>query len=125
MLEALRWGVEYVRRFMKPVRILDITRREVLPGEALSGDALRNFIKTRAWGHHASCTCRIGEATDRDAVLDSEFRVIGVPGGNLRVVDASVFPNIPGYFIVLPIYLIAEKAADVILQAHGAVTMPG
>jgi choline dehydrogenase len=38
---------------------------------------------------------------------------------------ASVFPRIPGYFIVLPIYLVAEKAADVILGAHAAVTMPG
>jgi choline dehydrogenase len=42
----------------------------------------------------------------------------------LRIVDASVFPKIPGYFIVLPIYLIAEKAADAILQQYGAVTMP-
>jgi choline dehydrogenase len=85
---------------------------------------LRDFIRTRAWGHHASCTCAIGKTADQDAVLDSEFRVIGVPDGNLRVVDASVFPRIPGYFIVLPIYLAAEKAADVILEAHGAATMP-
>jgi len=33
----------------------------------------------------------------------------------LRVVDASVFPRIPGFFVVMPIYMIAEKAADVIL----------
>lgn len=51
--------------------------------------------------------------------------MIGAPGANLRVVDASVFPKIPGYFIVLPIYLIAEKAADVILRQYGAVTMRG
>jgi choline dehydrogenase len=79
---------------------------------------------TNAWGHHASCTCRIGKEDDNNAVLDSEFRVLGAPGKNLRVVDASVFPKIPGYFIVLPIYLIAEKAADVILRQHGAATMP-
>jgi choline dehydrogenase len=46
-------------------------------------------------------------------VVDSNFRVIGV--SNLRVVDASVFPKIPGFFIVTPIYMIAEKASDVIL----------
>jgi choline dehydrogenase len=57
-------------------------------------------------------------------VLDKDFRVIGIRDQNLRVVDASVFPKIPGYFIVLPIYLIAEKAADVILQTYDAVTMP-
>jgi choline dehydrogenase-like flavoprotein len=44
------------------------------------------------WGHHASCTCKIGK--DRDSVLDLSFRVHGVKG--LRVVDASVFPKIPG-----------------------------
>lgn len=80
---------------------------------------------TRAWGHHASCTCRIGDKSDQNAVLYSEFRVIGAPGGNLRVVDASLFPKIPGYFIVLPVYSIAEKAAYVILKVNRAVTMPG
>ena len=46
-------------------------------------------------------------------MLDSRFRVRGVPG--LRVVDASVFPRIPGYFIVSAVYMASEKAADVIL----------
>jgi choline dehydrogenase-like flavoprotein len=35
----------------------------------------------------------------------------------LRVVDASVFPNIPGFFIVSAIYMVAEKAANVILSS--------
>jgi choline dehydrogenase len=47
------------------------------------------------------------------AVLDSKFRVRGATG--LRVVDASVFPRIPGYYIQTPIYMISEKAADVII----------
>jgi choline dehydrogenase-like flavoprotein len=46
-------------------------------------------------------------------VLDGDFRVHGVEG--LRVVDASVFPRIPGFFIVGAVYTIAEKAAAVIL----------
>jgi choline dehydrogenase len=49
------------------------------------------------------------------AVLDSKFRVRGVRG--LRVVDASVFPRIPGFFVVLPTYMVAEKATDAILGA--------
>ena len=52
------------------------------------------------------------------AVLDSNFNVLGTK--NLRVVDASVFPHIPGYFIVLPIYMISEKASDVIIAAAKA-----
>jgi choline dehydrogenase len=55
----------------------------------------------------------IGASGDRNAVLDKDFRVRGAQG--LRVVDASVFPRIPGMFIVSAIYMIAEKAADVIL----------
>ena len=51
------------------------------------------------------------------AVLDSEFRVRGTT--NLRVVDASVFPKIPGFFIVTPIYMISEKATDVLLADIG------
>jgi len=48
------------------------------------------------------------------AVLDSDFRVRGTQG--LRVVDASVFLKIPGYFIVSAIYMISEKAVDAILK---------
>ena len=48
------------------------------------------------------------------SVLDKKFRVRGVDG--LRVVDASTFNRIPGLFIVCPIYMISEKAADVIID---------
>lgn len=48
------------------------------------------------------------------AVLNGQFQVRGVK--NLRVVDASVFPDIPGMFITTPIYTISEKAADSILS---------
>ena len=76
------------------------------------GDIAR-FVSDEAWGHHASCTNRMGPVTDPLAVVDSQFRVHGVR--SLRVVDASVFPRIPGFFIVTPIYMISEKASDVIL----------
>jgi choline dehydrogenase len=47
------------------------------------------------------------------SVVDSNFRVIGTR--NLRVVDASVFPTIPGYYVTVPILMMSEKASDVIL----------
>ena len=47
-------------------------------------------------------------------MLDSAFRVRGTHG--LRVVDASVFPRIPGFFIASAVYIVAEKAADAILH---------
>jgi len=77
-------------------------------------EAMRRYVEDTAWGHHASCTCPIGKDGDPMAVLDSRFRVRGIDG--LRVVDASVFPRIPGLFIVSAVYMIAEKASDVILE---------
>ena len=79
-------------------------------------DALANFVRLNAWGHHASCTCPIGPR-DKGGVLASDFKVHGTDG--LRVVDASVFPRIPGFFIVSAVYMIGEKAADVILKQAG------
>jgi choline dehydrogenase-like flavoprotein len=86
---------------------------EELPGEGVQSDEeLRDFVRNSAWGHHASCTCPIGPK-ESGGVLSSDFRVHGTQG--LRVVDASVFPKIPGFFIVSAVYMIGEKAADVIL----------
>jgi choline dehydrogenase len=87
---------------------------ETWPGAQVSTDAqLDGWVRNEAWGHHASCTCPIGASSDPMAVLDSKFRVRGVD--SLRVVDASVFPRIPGFFIAVPTYMVSEKAADVIL----------
>jgi choline dehydrogenase len=89
---------------------------EESPGVDLQTDAqLIQYVHDRAWGHHASCSCAIGPPQS-GGVLDSDFRVHGVQG--LRVVDASVFPRIPGFFIAAAVYMIAEKAADVILSSR-------
>jgi choline dehydrogenase len=88
---------------------------EQFPGpEVQTDDQLENYVKDRAWGHHASCSCPIGADDDPQAVLNSKFQVRGVQ--NLRVVDASVFPRIPGVFITAPILMVSEKAADTILN---------
>jgi choline dehydrogenase len=113
-IDAILEGIHLVRRLVGPLKKQGLLEEEVEPGEHLNDEELRNFIRCRAWGHHASSTCAIGPAGDAQAVLDSNFRVRGTQG--LRVVDASVFPRIPGLFIVSAIYMIAEKAADVILS---------
>jgi choline dehydrogenase-like flavoprotein len=89
---------------------------EEMPGPDYPTEAsIYEFVRTHAWGHHASCSCAIGPR-DRGGVLSGDFKVYGVEG--LRVVDASVFPRVPGLFIVSAIYMIGEKAADVIVAAH-------
>ncbi len=119
-LESVADGVEFVRRMMKHAG--SVTKREVIPGEGVgTREQIKEFIKDQAWGHHASCTCKMGVKDDAMAVVDSQFRVHGTK--NLRVVDASVFPHIPGFFIVTSIYMISEKASDVIL-ADAATRVP-
>ncbi|EXU98747.1 GMC oxidoreductase [Metarhizium robertsii] len=90
---------------------------EVLPGAGVRSAAeVEAYARDTAWGHHASSTCPIGADGDPMAVLDSSFRVRGVKG--LRVVDASVYPRIPGTFTALSTYMVGEKAADVILSQN-------
>jgi choline dehydrogenase len=115
-LEAVVEGVERVRGMAR--KVPGILEPEDTPGADCDGaDRLKEFVRRHAWGHHASCTCPIGPK-DAGGVLTSDFRVHGVYG--LRVVDASVFPRIPGFFIVCAIYMVAEKAAEVILDAASA-----
>lgn len=114
-LQAVYEGMQFSRKIFQSLIPLSGGFTEVWPGPNVKGDELKQFIKNEAWGHHASCTCPIGADSDPMAVLDSSFRVRGVD--SLRVVDASVFPKIPGFYIAVPIYMISEKAADVILAA--------
>jgi choline dehydrogenase len=106
-------GVEFA------LKMYDRLKRQGVVAEVLDpapGADLHQFVRDRAWGHHASCTCKIGAEGDRRAVLDQDFRVRGA--SNLRVVDASVFPRIPGLFILTSIYMVSEKASDVLIAQH-------
>ena len=113
-LEAVVEGIQFVRKLTARLQDDDLIVTEEIPGkDCQSVEDLKTFVRQNAWGHHASCTCAIGPV-EENGVLDTNFRVHGTRG--LRVVDASVFPRIPGFFIVSSIYMIGEKAADVILD---------
>ena len=115
-LEALHQGVGFVRSILELGKSKGMIEDYWLPGLERFTENVRKWIKHVAWGHHACGTCQIGAEDNPAAVLDSRFRVRGVKG--LRVVDASVFPRIPGFFIVANVYMIAEKAADVLTEDH-------
>lgn len=113
-LDAVVSGIRFVRTMTKDLIAQGIIAAEEIPGPHVQTDnELRQFVRDNAWGHHASCTCPIGNKED-GGVLSSDFKVHGTEG--LRVVDASVFPRIPGLFILTAVYMIGEKAADVILE---------
>ena len=114
-LRSVVAGIRFVRKLTAKLKERGLIAAEEQPGDALQSDQqLMDFVRSVAWGHHASCTCAIGPR-EGGAVLGSDFRVHGTEG--LRVVDASVFPRIPGFFIASAVYMVAEKAADVILAS--------
>ena len=112
-LQGVVEGVKFVREMSQKNDAF--IQNELHPGDDIDEEEeIKTFVKNEAWGHHACGTCKIGRKEDPNAVLDSNFRVYGTK--NLRVVDASVFPHIPGFFIVSAIYMVSEKASDVMIE---------
>jgi choline dehydrogenase/4-pyridoxate dehydrogenase len=88
--------------------------KDLLAPTDLSDSGLDSHIRATAdTAHHPLGTCRMGTESDPLAVVDPQLRVYGLAG--LRVVDASVMPDLTGGNINAPIVMIAEKAADLIL----------
>jgi choline dehydrogenase-like flavoprotein len=112
-LAAIVDGIKFVRKLASGLKREGLLVEEQ-PGDEIEDDEqITMFVRKNAWGHHASCTCAIGPR-DEGGVLTSDFRVHGTE--KLRVADASVFPKIPGVFIASAVYMVGEKAADVILN---------
>ncbi|MGE0788912.1 MAG: GMC oxidoreductase [Sandaracinaceae bacterium] len=119
-LDAVIEGIETIRELTQVAneRTISASYEEVWPGpDTDTRQELEDFAMREAWGHHASCTAPIGADDDPMAVLDGRFRVRGVSG--LRVVDASVFPRIPGFFPVVAVYMLGERASDLMLEDIG------
>lgn len=108
-------GVRLVRRISEQPAIAQFIESEMQPGRHIqSEDALVADIRSRSGSvFHASCTCRMGPDPTRD-VVDARLRVHGLDG--LRIVDASVFPNVTSGNINAPTIMVAAKAAAMILD---------
>jgi 4-pyridoxate dehydrogenase len=114
---ALRAGVRLAREVASQPAMRPYIAREGLPGEARNSDADidEHIRKTSITVHHPLGTCRMGSDGDPLAVVDSELRVRGVD--SLRVVDASVMPDMVTGNINAAVVMIAERAADLIRTA--------
>jgi choline dehydrogenase-like flavoprotein len=112
-LEALVRGVKMIRRIAASPAMDAYRGEEIQPGPKVeTDDEIRQFARdTLGTTFHPAGTCRMGR--DDMAVVDPELKVRGVAG--LRVVDASVMPNVTSGNTNAPVMMIAEKAADMIL----------
>jgi len=110
----LRAGVRLVREIGAQPDLASFAAGEITPGPDCRSDAEidAHIRATAITVHHPLGTCKMGRANDPDAVVDPELRVLGVDA--LRVVDASVMPDLVGGNINAPVIMIAEKAADLI-----------
>ena len=107
-------GIRLARRIAATEPMKSHLVREVFPGAEVTGDEELSAIlrATHQTVYHVSGTCRMGGDGDPTAVLDPELRVRGVDG--LRVVDASVFPQLVSTNPVVTVMMVAERAADLI-----------
>lgn len=109
--DTLVAGMELVRQTLAHPEIAGVVGREVLPGTDQKGAALAEFVRRNASGvYHPVGTCRMG--TDERAVVDPSLRVRGISG--LRVVDASIMPNIVGGNTNAAAMMIGERAVELI-----------
>jgi choline dehydrogenase/4-pyridoxate dehydrogenase len=113
--ETLRAGLKLSRELVETPELSSFVAQETLPGSAKTSDEdLDDHIRRTAITlHHPLGTCRMGLENDPHTVVDQHLRVKGVDG--LRIVDASVMPDLIRGNINGPIMMIAEKAADMIL----------
>ena len=109
---ALRDGFRIVREVVRQNSLDAFRGEELSPGSACTSaaDIDAHIRMTATTVQHASCTCRMGR--DESAVVDGQLRVRGVE--RLRVVDASVMPEILSCNIHAAVLAIAERASDLI-----------
>ncbi|KAB2639772.1 MAG: choline dehydrogenase, partial [Verrucomicrobia bacterium] len=112
-LRVLRDGIRLTREIFAQKPYDDFRGSEYAPGAGVTSDAdLDAYIRANANTlYHPIGTCKMG--SDSMAVVDSSLRVRGIDG--LRVVDASIMPDITSGNTNFPAMMIAEKAADMIL----------
>jgi choline dehydrogenase/4-pyridoxate dehydrogenase len=111
---TLRAGLRLAREVGHQAPLQPFIEKEVSPEPDNWSDVTldAHIAATGITVHHPLGTCRMGAANDDHSVVDSDLRVRGVEG--LRVIDASVMPDLIGGNINAAVIMIAEKASDLL-----------
>jgi choline dehydrogenase/4-pyridoxate dehydrogenase len=112
--QVLRAGVAIARELAAQPSMQRYIAREFFPGDDKSSaaDIDAHIKNTSITVHHPAGTCKMGAQSDELAVVGTELKVRGSEA--LRVVDASVMPDLPSGNVNAAVLMIAEKAADLI-----------
>jgi 4-pyridoxate dehydrogenase len=112
--KTIRDGLKLLRDIARQAPLTRYIAAELMPGPGkVTDEDLDAYIRaTAATAHHPLGTCKMGPDSDPGAVVDDSLRVRGVD--RLRVVDASVMPDMVGGNINAAVTAIAEKGADMI-----------
>ena len=107
-------GIRMARKIYNCEPLKSMIGDEISPGANLQSDEeLAAHVRaTGAITLHPVGACKMGVDSDPMAVLDDQLRVRGVTG--LRVIDASVMPEVPGGNTNAPTIMVAEKGSDLI-----------
>lgn len=118
--QVLRKGIKILRDIFRQKAFDGWRGKELSPGpDCQSDEDLDAWIRNTAdTAYHPTSTCKMGVENDPFAVLDETLCVRGTKG--LRVIDASAFPTIPSGNTAAPTMMLAEKAADHILNKSGS-----
>ncbi|WP_044043664.1 GMC family oxidoreductase [Caballeronia insecticola] len=113
LLEAVQ-GSKLIRRIMGTSALRGITAEEISPGpDVKSDEALLDYFRDQSGSiYHLCGSCAMGPDA-ATSVVDERLRVHGID--SLRIVDASIFPNITSGNLNAPTMMVAEKGADMIL----------
>ena len=113
-LRQTRECIHTARKILSQPSLIKHAGKEIGPGsQKQSDDELNEYIRSNAeTAYHPCGTCKMG--VDEMAVVDENLKVKGIQ--NLRVVDASVMPEIPSANLNAPTLMIAEKASDLIIN---------
>ena len=107
--------IHVARKILSQNSMKPYAGKEIGPGEnANDNKQIESYIRSKAeTAYHPSCTLKMG--TDNTAVVDEKLKVHGLQ--NIRVADASVMPEITSGNLNAPTLMIAERAADFILNS--------
>ena len=110
-IKALAYGIEVAREIGNSPAMRDFVKREVAPGQKLTGQAMEDFVRNGATTYfHQAGTCRMGK--DKQAIVDARLRVNGVQ--NLRIADSSIMPRIAAVATMASCALIGERMAEIL-----------